>query len=227
MVTQTDTNQFGSKKVSWGLGPEKGPRSFPITFDFSKGTTLSINLLQQVQKDDLEFIQAVFVDNSTNFAELSITDSITGEKLIWPAGSQGYLPFMCGGNPVFTVTSLASELSIPAQLLTFALPAILWSVSGQTGSKGADFSANKPAALANVVATAPANSKRKNISVQNQSVATIQVELQNADGSVSIALLAPGTAANTQGGDWASQTFKGRVRIFATNTTDQVFMHED
>lgn len=231
MPTQTDTNQMGSKEVSYGLAPREKPRSFPLTLTFTNVTSLPLNFQEQSDQNILEWVQAVYADNSGNTSEFSLTDSITAQKLIWPAGSQGYLPFMCGGKPVFTANiGVAGEaLTVPVQLLTFPIPAIMWSVSGTIGSNGKDFSANKPALAANLLSTAPINSKRKSISVQNQSANTVQIVLD--DGTTaqqSIGLLAPNTGgAGLAGDNWASKTFKGRLRVFSGAAGDQVFVHED
>lgn len=229
MPSQTDTNQFGSKEVAYGLAPRERPRSFPVTLNFTTSNPIPLNFQEQSDQNILEWVQAVYADNSNNTSEFSLTDSITQQKLIWPAGSQGYLPFMCSGKPVFSAAlDVSGEFTVPVQLLTFPIPAIMWSVSGNTGSIGTDFSANKPALAANLLATIPLNAKRKNVVVQNQSAETIQIEMLGTGNVISIALLAPNSGgANMQGGDFASQTHKGRVRIFSSNAASQVFAREE
>lgn len=103
-----------------------------------------------------------------------------------------------------------------------------------------DFSANKPA-LPNVgaafgatgpyanyvlVATVPASVTRNNVDIENISGA--QVAVVRDDGSAapgsppanaSVFSLAGGTAAGAPGGVWSSNTFKGRLQIYAPAST--------
>lgn len=93
---------------------------------------------------------------------------------------------------------------------------------------GADFSSNAatvPLSGLVLLQTVPVTCYRNSIEVQNQSAAMIQVVRDDGNGNnQSTVLLAPGSAANTQGGGWSSKTFKGRVRIYgATGAQVSVF----
>lgn len=99
------------------------------------------------------------------------------------------------------------------------------------GSTGTDFSANAatvPISTYVLVATIPVNATRAAVEVQNQSAAQIQVVRDVGDGTQATSiLLAPGTGANTQGGSWASATFKGRIRVYAPSSGAQVSASQD
>ena len=87
------------------------------------------------------------------------------------------------------------------------------------GSTGVDYSVTPaaiPMATFSLLATIPANPARCSVEVQNQSAGTVQVVKDDGNGlnQVSI-LLATGGSVGTQGGSWNSQTFKGRVRVYA------------
>ena len=88
------------------------------------------------------------------------------------------------------------------------------------GGVNADVSsapATVPEATFVLLATIPINGNRSTVEVQNQSAALIQVVLDDGSGTagtISSYLLGPGTGANTAGGVWNSQTFKGRVRVY-------------
>lgn len=240
MATQNQTNQFGSKQVAFGMAPKEGPRAFPLTLDFSTsvGGSLTINLIEQSQQNMLEWIQSVYVDNSANVGDFTLIDSITGQRITVSGGDQAYLPFMCGGNAVFTATISSGTPTVPLQLLTFPVPAIVWTGGGQVpayigtvsmaGSTGTDFSSAKPVLAAQLLATSPVNANRKNIEAQNQSADQLQCVLDDGAGSnVSVVLLQSSGGANMPGGSWTSQTFKGRVRLFGPNAGAQAYLHED
>lgn len=89
----------------------------------------------------------------------------------------------------------------------------------QWGGVNADVSSAQPTippAATVVLATIPPT-LRASVEVQNQSAAMVYVVLDDGAataGTISVYLLGPGTGANTQGGAWASNTFKGRVRVY-------------
>jgi hypothetical protein len=108
------------------------------------------------------------------------------------------------------------------------------------GSTGSDYSANKPT-LPNVganfaasgvyasyflVTTVPANSLRSEIEVFNVSGNQVALILDDgtaassaAPNNATIFALAGGSSNGAQGGSWISQTFKGRVQVYAPANT--------
>lgn len=112
--------------------------------------------------------------------------------------------------------------------------------STSTGSAGLDYSSNKPA-LPNVgaafaatgpyasyvlVATVPASATRNNVDVENISGAQIAVVRDDgtattgsAPNNASVFAIGGGIAAGAQGGGWTSQTFKGRLQIYALSSS--------
>ena len=113
----------------------------------------------------------------------------------------------------------------------------------QSGSTGADYSANKPT-LPNVganfaasgpyasyvlIATAAASPSRLSIDVENTSGAQIAIVLDDgaassgsAPNNASVFALSAGSGAGAQGGSWVSQVEKGRVQVYAPASTAQV-----
>jgi hypothetical protein len=118
----------------------------------------------------------------------------------------------------------------------------------QAGSVGADYSANKPT-LPNVganfaasgpyasyvlIATVAASPSRNNIDIENTSGA--QIAIVRDDGTAanaaapvnaSVFALGGGSGAGAQGGSWTSQTFKGRVQVYAASSSAQVAIFVD
>jgi hypothetical protein len=108
------------------------------------------------------------------------------------------------------------------------------------GSTGQDHSPNQPA-LPNIgtafgssgpyanyalIATVPASPTRNNVDIENISGAQIAVVRDDgtassgaAPANASVFALGGGSAAGAQGGAWSSQTFKGRLQIYAPSST--------
>lgn len=95
------------------------------------------------------------------------------------------------------------------------------------GSNGTDYSANAAAIPIGgyvLLATVPALSSRNAVEIQNQSNLQIQLVLDDGSGgNTGSILLAGGSAADTQGGAWSSEYHKGRVRIYGSSSSQQVF----
>ncbi|WP_143016606.1 hypothetical protein [Paraburkholderia phenazinium] len=108
------------------------------------------------------------------------------------------------------------------------------------GSVGQDHSANQPAlpvvgqpfaaagpyASYVLIATVPASPSRNNVDIENTSGAQIAVVRDDgtaasgaAPANASVFALGGGSAAGAQGGAWSSQTFKGRLQIYAPSST--------
>jgi hypothetical protein len=108
--------------------------------------------------------------------------------------------------------------SIAALLFGLSLTPALAQPSPGTGG---DFSANAaaiPMATFVLLATIPKTSGRVSVQVQNQSAAVIQVVRDDGvGGNQTTILLSPGSGAATQGGLWASDTFKGRIRVYGAS----------
>lgn len=88
----------------------------------------------------------------------------------------------------------------------------------QASAVGTDFSVN-PAAVPivglSLLLTIPVTSGRVYVEVQNQSAGPIQVVRDNGAGANQTSIiLASGGLSGSQGGSWASSTFKGRVRVY-------------
>jgi hypothetical protein len=115
--------------------------------------------------------------------------------------------------------------------------------STATGTSGLDYSANKPT-LPNIgaaqfpvdagnpyanyylIATVPASPSRNNVDIENISGAQIAVVRDDgtaasgaAPNNASVFSLGGGASAGAQGGAWSSQTFKGRLQIYAPSST--------
>lgn len=117
----------------------------------------------------------------------------------------------------------------------------------QIGTLGFDFSVNKPT-LPNVGAafggSGPyanyvliqtiAAGGRNNVGVENTSGAQLVIVRDDGSAAVgaqpnnaSVFALAGGASAGAQGGSWSSQTFKGRIQVYAPSAAAQVAIYVD
>ena len=150
-----------------------------------------------------------------------------------------------GGSEQFeTVQSGVSVKVTLNQMLLY----IKGYVSSSGGSKGMDYSANKPA-LPNVganfgstgpyanyvlITTVPATSIRYLVDIENDSgyqIAIVRDDGTAATGSqpmnASVFSLGPGSGVGAQGGSWTSTTFYGRLQIYAPSSSAQVSVMVD
>lgn len=230
-----NSQQRMSTAVAFGQSPKNGSKAMPQTLDFTAQASIDINLTFEQDALRLEYVQSIYIDNSANMYSLRGVMNGTGQIIIIPPGSQAYMPVLAtSDNAIITFTSPGSTPKIPVNFLNFPVPAIIWATTAYAvqiaGSTGLDYSANQPAVAAHLLSTVPANPLRNSVEVQNQSAEIIQVWLDDGNataGTLSVLLLAPGSGANTQGADWQSSTFKGRVRVYSATAADQVAVHQD
>lgn len=224
MSVQQAQNYIGISVFN-GLAPTKGPRVLPLQLDFTSVTSIPINAAHAQENDRVEFIQGIYVDNSSNPSSLILTQTLTNQTIRFPAGSAGFVPFFTPNPPIFTASSTGGVI-VNAVLTTFPVPAQLGQMSS-FGSLGQDHSSAEPALAANLLGTIAVNGNRHSFGYQNQSANTHQLALDRGDGTqMTVLLIAPGFAANNQGGAYFDTTFKGRVRVFSASAGDQMALYE-
>lgn len=80
-------------KVQNGYAPAEGPKALPVDYDFDSIGQQRTNFYLEHSEGILQFIQAIWVDNSANLNALVVLSS-TGQAVLIPAGSQGAFPFI-------------------------------------------------------------------------------------------------------------------------------------
>jgi hypothetical protein len=117
----------GSFEVFNGLAPRKSPRTLPLSLDFSVINPIARDLTLAQDSDKIEWVQALYADNSLNPFPFSVTFAVTGQVLTWPPFTQGYLPCLCPNNPRFVASTTGTPV-INVQMLTFPMPATMWEI---------------------------------------------------------------------------------------------------
>jgi hypothetical protein len=102
----------------------------------------------------------------------------------------------------------------------------------RSGSTGIDHSANgpgvPPTGYTTLLVTIAVNPHRNYVEVQNQSTALVALVRDDGTGNnQTVLMLAAASAGGGVGGDWTSDTFKGRLRIYGASGTQQVAAYED
>lgn len=88
------------------------------------GLKATFNLLSQYQSGQFTDIQAVWIDNSTNYVPVVFTSVETGHVIRCPALGQGMYPVVSAAAPVFTL-ELAASFIVPSgttKLMLFNTP---------------------------------------------------------------------------------------------------------
>lgn len=119
--------------------PKKGAKFIPLNLDFTGGvTSREFDLVVDQMIDVLEFVQGVYIDNSTSLQPIYFTVSNSQQVIKLNPGWQGYFPLLAPNPPRIRVQS-AGNTVIPIILYNVPLPASAWP-SGV--SAGFNFDAN-------------------------------------------------------------------------------------
>lgn len=183
--------------------------------------------------------------NTPNGIQYIVAGQI-GAGLILPFA----VPTDITGTPLGSLANpQAMKFGTGVLLPGFASPPLIGNATfGATGSTGTDASANKPT-LPNVganfvgsgpyasyilISTLAASPTRNNVDVENTSGAQIAVVRDDGTASggsqpvnASVFSLGGGASAGAQGGAWSSETFKGRLQIYAPSSGASVTVMVD
>lgn len=108
--------------------PKEGPKAAGVSLPFDGTVTeVDINLLLTETLQFMSLVQAIYVDNSANPQELTITVSVLEYSMKVPGNSQAFLPLMVPTRAVLKFKSNAVN-AIPIVLLNVPVPAVVWGV---------------------------------------------------------------------------------------------------
>lgn len=71
---------------------EGGPKCVVVPLDFTTDNTIEIDFTQIQTAGALSFVQSIWVDNSANANDLTLTFDQTGQAIVVPATAQGIYP---------------------------------------------------------------------------------------------------------------------------------------
>jgi hypothetical protein len=119
--------------ISTDKAPIVGSRAVGFTCDFSVNNVWMADLSQQFQQKQIDNVQTVFIDNSSNPQIVTFLCPITGQTITCPPNAQGTFPVISGDPPQFTITSIGSTVKVKFILLNVKLAYQIWN-SGQANT---------------------------------------------------------------------------------------------
>lgn len=127
-VQNSMNTQGNSQQVFNQTQAKGGPKAVPLKLDFSVQDSYLIDLSTLNAFNTLEFVQTVFVDNADNSSPVIIYNGVSQQRLVIPANSQGYYPFLCPNPGRFTIATDGGVV-VNVELCNFPVSPATWSAS--------------------------------------------------------------------------------------------------
>lgn len=220
--------------VAFGQFPTKGSRALPQLLDFTQESPVNVNLSYEQESLRLEFVQTLYIDNSSNANDLTMTMRATGQAMIVLAGWQGYLPVLATADNCHISFSTSGTPKIPVQFLSFPMPAILWpstatantvttiaNTSGGASVYSAYGSPGNAGLTSTPVAVKTSGGNLYGINLYNPNGAIVFVSLYNVvAGSVTVGTTPAAMVIAVPANGWWEEKFTGEGKItFSTAIT--------
>lgn len=108
--------------------PAQGSKALSYTLDFSTVGKIAEDVFQEMAAAGIEFLQSVFIDNSQNSANFTLTTYIgdTAIGLVAQAFSQGYYPVLIDVGTARFVAATSQGIKIPIAFLNVPMPYFTW-----------------------------------------------------------------------------------------------------
>ena len=124
-MSQIDQSQLAFYTVNSMRVPAEGPKSVPITLDFSLTTIYTLNLQNMQSRNFLSMVQSLYIDNSGNTAPIVVTFPGTQQNITLAAGRQMYVTVLCA-NPASMQSYSAGGVLVYVALLNFPVSNSSW-----------------------------------------------------------------------------------------------------
>lgn len=108
--------------------PAGGPKCVPTNVDFTAVASVMLDGQQIVSQGRIEYLQGVFIDNSANINNISLTMSSTNQVIICPKKSQGYFTIMVPDPPQI-VAATPIGIIVPMFFYNVPIQPAVWSVA--------------------------------------------------------------------------------------------------
>jgi hypothetical protein len=122
--------------VNGQMVPSEGPRAIPLALDFTQTIQYSLNLQNITQRNFITMIQSAWIDNSANGSTMTLSFPNTQQRMIFPAGFQGYVSLLCPNPPQMYFAS-AGDCIVYVELLNYPVSNTSWNVNGTEGTGAA------------------------------------------------------------------------------------------
>jgi hypothetical protein len=136
MVTSLNPNNgYVATQAFNQLVPAEGPKFVTqiVPFLSSGPGAYGIDFTQMVKQGFIALIQSVWVDNTGNASELTISPENTAFVLRVPAATQGWFAVPGVQNPKFIVYSAGTDADVPLMFFNVPVPPQFWPQGSGTG----------------------------------------------------------------------------------------------
>lgn len=108
--------------------PAGGPKVVPVNVDFTSVASVLLDGQGIVSQGKIEYLQGVFIDNSANINNLTLTMSTTNQVIMCPKKSQGYFTIMVPDPPQM-IAATPIGVIIPMFFYNVPIQPAVWSVA--------------------------------------------------------------------------------------------------
>lgn len=109
--------------------PSIGPRSLPVSYDFSLSANYALDFSYQINQALMDKLQTAYIDNSQNSGAVTLSWGGSQQNIIIGGNSQGFVPLLVGAIPKGNLTSTGTGKTLVSYLNVPISPAV-WSVNG-------------------------------------------------------------------------------------------------
>lgn len=107
--------------------PNAGPVGVNVALDFTTVDNVAGDLALEQMQGQIEYVQAIYIDNSKNTKSLTITFGGIGYSITVKAGRQGIFPVVAPqGSLRWTAQSIAAVVVVPVILFNVQQPYFQW-----------------------------------------------------------------------------------------------------
>jgi hypothetical protein len=110
-----------------GAMPQEGPRTIPITLDFTIGfDNYRIDLTQIQRQHKFTVLQALFIDASNCPVLVTVTDGQINQPVVAQPNTQGFYPIMAGSPTVLIVSCPGGPAALKIYLINVPIAPAVW-----------------------------------------------------------------------------------------------------
>lgn len=107
--------------------PNSGPIGIPVALDFTAVDNVVGDLALEQMQSVIEFVQAIYIDNSKNTKSLTITFSGMAYTITIKAGVQGIFPVITQqGALSWRAQSIGAAVLVPTIMFNVQQPYVQW-----------------------------------------------------------------------------------------------------
>jgi hypothetical protein len=105
------------------------PLAVAISADFNGVDLYNVNLYQLREAQRIQAVRGCFYDNSRNNTDVVLTALNTGQTLLLPLRTQGYMPLLLNNDAEFDLSTTAGTGIFKMTLLNFIVQPQIWNAT--------------------------------------------------------------------------------------------------